>query len=277
MVISFRLRFPNPKLSFTGARSTSADLSILMVLYNKGRYLNRSMPSIFSLPISPHRIEIICVDDASTDNTRHVVGTYQRLDTRIWLHAIPTNVGTHRSRITAVLLVRTPFLTFLDPDDQFTGQGLSIALETIIEKDGDISEFGCHTVTPEKTFKYCWLPPRITQAVPERYKSLYYRGKVNCHVHRKIFRTALYQDAIHSMPAFVLQSRILRYEDKLHYAFILDKMTRNFYYTRTLGEYRYWGLEDNSQSSTYQSVNASIDNDHYVSWIINTTFGRFAK
>jgi glycosyltransferase involved in cell wall biosynthesis len=248
-----------------------------MVLYNKGHYLNRSMMSILRLPIAPSRISIILVDDASTDNTVDVVARYQDMDHRIALHRLPTNVGTHRARLTAVRLVRSPFLTFLDPDDQFVGTGLRDALTLIIEKGADIVEFGCHTVTPKKIIKYCWLRPRVRTATPDRLKGLYYRGKINCHLHRKIFRTQIYQDAIQSMPDYVLASRILRYEDKLHYAFILEKMTRNFHYITALGEYRYWGLDDNSQSGVFQSVNASIENDNYVTQIINATFGRWAK
>jgi glycosyltransferase involved in cell wall biosynthesis len=272
-------KFPGrrPGAGLHSAPYSPRDLTILMVMYNKGRYLNRSLNSIFRLPIDRSRIEITLVDDASTDNTTAVAALFQNTDSRIGLYCLARNVGTHQSRIFAVRLVRTPFLTFLDPDDEYTGTGLSEALKIITTEEADIVEFGCHTVLPKRIIRYCWLRPRVRTATKHRLSALFYKGRINCHLHRKIFRSAVYHDAIHSMPEYVLQSRILRYEDKLHFAFFLDRMTRQYRYVPTLGEYRYWGLEDNSQSEIYQSVNESLANDNYVSWIINVTFGRAAQ
>jgi glycosyltransferase involved in cell wall biosynthesis len=219
-----------------------------MVMYNKGHYLNRSLSSIFRLPIEHSRIEIILVDDASQDNTTIIAALFQKQDSRITLYCLGRNVGTHKSRIFAVQVVRTPFLVFLDPDDEFTGAGLHEALKVITSEQADIVEFGCHTVTPTKIIRYCWLRPRTRTADPDHLQTMFYKGQINSHLHRKIFRTAVYQDAIQSMPDYVLNSRILRYEDKLHFTFIIHKMTGMYRYLPALGEYRYWGLEDNSQS-----------------------------
>jgi glycosyltransferase involved in cell wall biosynthesis len=268
---------PDFFLEIERAPLSSRELSILMVIFNKGQYLSRSLSSILRLSLSRRRYEVLCVDDGSTDNSTRVVALFQAIEPHIHLHKLPQNRGTHIARITAVRLARTPFLTFLDPDDEFTGEGLRLALDKIILTGADIVEFGCHTVVGNKTVKRCWMPPRVREANPNYLARLFYRGKINPHVHRKIFRSQLYKDAIDAMPEYVLESRILRYEDKLHFAFILDRMRRKYYYIRVLGEFRYWGLEDNSQSANYQSVNASVQNDIFVNSVINRTFGRVAK
>jgi glycosyltransferase involved in cell wall biosynthesis len=215
---------------------------------------------------------VICVDDGSTDDSAGYVSRFHARDLKISLHRMPVNMGTHVARLTAVGLVKTPFLTFLDPDDKFTGKGLQEALEMIIDKSADIVEFGCRTKRNSSKSRRCWLSPLVHAATPARLKQLFYAEKINCHVHRKIFRTAVYQKAISKMPEDVRKRRILRYEDKLHFAFILDSMRGRYYYTRTLGELRYLGLEDNSQSEAYQSVEDQLENDRYVSWVLNQTF-----
>jgi len=99
---------------------------------------------------------------------------------------------------------------------------------------------------------------------------------VNCNLHRKVFRTSLYQAAIARMPKSVRVKRILRYEDKLHFAFIVETMTQNFYFVASVGENRYEDLWDNSKSGTYQSANESEANCAWVNSVINRTFHRKA-
>jgi glycosyltransferase involved in cell wall biosynthesis len=253
------------------------ELSILMVIYNKSSYLYRSLPSIANLSLSQSRFELVCVDDGSTDNSTDVVRLFavRFREFRLILHG--ANLGTHRARITAVRAARAPFLTFLDPDDEFTGNGLEVALDTIQIKDADIVEFACHTVLWNETLDRCWMTPRIREAKPARFKRLFYRARLNPHVHRKVIRTELYLRALDAMSPEVLNKRLLRYEDKLHYAFIVENMTRNFYFLKILGELRYWGLADNSRSETYQSLNESEENDEYVRKVIFDRFGQIAK
>jgi glycosyltransferase involved in cell wall biosynthesis len=278
VVVQFaKFDWRRPKFGLDWRVYVPRQFSVLIVLYNKAHYLKRSLGSVLRLPIERTSMEIICVDDASSDNTSKIIARLQKNDDRIALYSLRENVGTHRARIFAVQVVQTPFLAFLDPDDEFVGAGVQEALQSIIENDGDIVEFGCNTIAPKKRYGYCWLRPRQTTASPAKFKEWYYEGKIHCHLHRRIFRTELYHEALLAMPEYLLKTRILRYEDKLHMAFIVEKMTRNFYYVKTLGEIRYAGLPDNSMSSSYQSVNASLANDQYVTWIINTTFGRIAK
>lgn len=260
-------------------QSNGPELSILMVIYNKAHYLNRSMTSILKLPIEHSNVEIICVDDGSTDNSVDIIHKFQEKDDRIKLYKNGENMGTHITRINAVLYTKTPFLTFLDPDDELIGRGVQRALDFIKTKDADIVEFGCQMVVERlnMTNVRCWKVPKVDVATPSEYTKLYYRGRVNCHLHRKIFRTELYQNAINTMPDWIRSQRIIRYEDKLQYAFIVNLMTRNFYYLPVLGEIRYYGLVDNSQSECYQSKNESKANDKFVSQAIRQLFHKTAR
>jgi glycosyltransferase involved in cell wall biosynthesis len=231
------------------------------------------------LPIAKWRIRILCLDDGSTDNSMAVVIWFQVKDWRIILYQNPHNLGTHRARIAAVRLTETPFLLFLDPDDELVGSGVSHALDIISTGRNDIVEYQCRMILParNRSKPLCWKSPPLREASPDLYRRWFYKGKANCHLHRKIFRADLYKVAIETMPPHIRNRRILRYEDKLQYAFIVENMTRNFYFVRIIGEFRYTGLPDNSQSETYQSVNQSLADDAFVTDAIQTVFGKVAK
>jgi glycosyltransferase involved in cell wall biosynthesis len=254
------------------------ELTVILVIFNKAHYLNRSLSSILRLSIPRDALRILCVDDGSTDASVVAVLRFQSMDCRVILRRNPRNLGTHMARIRAVLLVQTKFLIFLDPDDEFIGSGVPRALAKIREREADIVEFGCQVVLPPANLiiQRCWKSPAIREATPARLRQMFYDGEINCNVHRKIFRTELYRQAIAAMPAEVRRKRILRYEDKLHFAFIVEAMTRTYYAISALGQYRYEDLWDNSKSATYQSVNKSRANCRYVSRVINQTFHRRA-
>jgi glycosyltransferase involved in cell wall biosynthesis len=100
-----------------------------MLLFNIAHYLNGSLPSFLWLPIVPALFEVVCVHHGSTDRTHEVVARCQPSDSRIWLHRLDTNEGTHRVRIFAIRMARTPFLTFLEPGDRFVGNSLADTLD----------------------------------------------------------------------------------------------------------------------------------------------------
>jgi glycosyltransferase involved in cell wall biosynthesis len=251
-----------------------AEITVLMVVYNKCHYLNRSLRSILKLRIDPARLQILCVDDGSTDTSVAVIRRFQKRDSRISLHLHPANLGTHVARITAVMLTATPFLAFLDPDDELVGAGLSVALETIESHDHDIVEFECQLSKKPSHGKifHCWKDPPIDFANGSLLRNLFFSGGINCHLHRKVIRTSLYRKAIRSMSYSLRRTRILRYEDRLHYAFLVHSMTRGFEYIHVLGEKRYFGLKDSSMFETYQNRNQSIANLQFVQNLINETF-----
>jgi glycosyltransferase involved in cell wall biosynthesis len=229
---------------------------------------------VLGLTVPAARVAVIVVDDASTDDSCSRVRDFQARDRRIHLHRMPVNVGTHVARLTAVSLVRTPFLTFLDPDDEFFGHGVRRALQWIAAFELDVAEFSCRMIIPRKnrTDILCWRPPKVYEAAPSEFRQMFYDGVINCHLHRKIFRTEIYRQAIAAMPPWVRRQRIIRFEDKLHFAFIVNAMTRPYMFVNAIGEIRYYGLADNSMSATYQSIRQSTANERLVDRIINQSF-----
>lgn len=89
-------------------------LSIIITAYNIEQYIDRSLSSAISQ--SYKNIEIIVIDDGSTDNTASVIKAYLSIDDRIRYY-YQTNCGVSAARNRSLSLVRGEYFTFLDGDD----------------------------------------------------------------------------------------------------------------------------------------------------------------
>jgi hypothetical protein len=251
-------------------RKRSCEVTILMPIYNKAHYLSLSLPSILRMRINPRRVCTLCYDDGSTDNTVITIAKYQRRNPRLYLVLGDGNRGTLYARIRLIELTRTPWLVFLDPDDELIGSGVAEALDLINKTDSDIVQFGCRMVVRwQRRRGGCWREPiNITSADRETLTELWLDGKVDVHLHRKVWRTELFQRAVAAIPEDVRAMRIQRTQDTLLYAYALMNMTRKYRYLPTVGEIRHFGWPDNSQSEAYQSKK---ETETQVTFVANWT------
>lgn len=89
-------------------------ISIIVPIYNIGNDLNRCMQSIVEQTYS--NIEIILIDDGSTDHSPQLCDEWQGKDTRIQV-VHKSNAGVSEARNTGLDLARGEFILFVDPDD----------------------------------------------------------------------------------------------------------------------------------------------------------------
>lgn len=88
-------------------------VSVIIPTYNYGRYLKRAVDSVCNQTISD--IEIIVVDDHSTDNTPEVMNTID--DARVNYIRQSENVGQSANRNAGIACARGKYVAFLDADD----------------------------------------------------------------------------------------------------------------------------------------------------------------
>ena len=92
------------------------EVSVVIPAYNYAHFLGATMDSVLRQEYP--NFELIVVDDGSTDNTRAVIESRQRLDSRVrYVHQ--TNAGLSAARNTGVRSARYDFVAFLDADDQW--------------------------------------------------------------------------------------------------------------------------------------------------------------
>lgn len=90
-------------------------LSIIIPVYNTESYLERSIQSIINQTLTD--IEIICVDDGSTDNSGEILKKYENIDTRIKVIELYKNYGPGYARNIGIESASGEFIGFMDSDD----------------------------------------------------------------------------------------------------------------------------------------------------------------
>lgn len=90
------------------------ELSVIIPVYNNAPFLEECLDSVVNHPLK--NLEIIVVDDGSTDNSRDIIKKYLEKDQRIQLHC-QKNSGAAFARNRGIELSRGHYLAFLDSDD----------------------------------------------------------------------------------------------------------------------------------------------------------------
>ena len=96
-------------------------LSIVVPVYNVAPYLERSIQSI--LGQTYRNLEIILVDDGSTDGSGEICEKYARMDPRVKL-ITQENRGASAARRNGIRLASGTYMGFIDPDDYIAGGSL---------------------------------------------------------------------------------------------------------------------------------------------------------
>lgn len=92
-----------------------AKVSVIIPCYNMEKYIERCLNSVQKQLLED--IEIICVDDKSTDNTLAILKSRAEQDPRIRIIAQEKNMGVAIARNTAIDVAQGEYVGFVDADD----------------------------------------------------------------------------------------------------------------------------------------------------------------
>ena len=127
--ISFNIKKDFPKIS------------IFLPIYNKGKYIKRSIESIQNQTLKD--IEIIAVNDFSKDNSLNIIEELAKTDSRIKVVSNDKNHGLLYSRAMGILNSTGRYLMNLDPDDVFKEHdNLEYLYNKVSKLKTDILSFG---------------------------------------------------------------------------------------------------------------------------------------
>ena len=90
-------------------------ISVIVPVYNTEAYLHRCLDSLINQTLS--NIEILCVNDASTDNSLAILHKYAALDKRITILDLKQNKGEAGARNAAFPIAQGKYIGFVDSDD----------------------------------------------------------------------------------------------------------------------------------------------------------------
>lgn len=116
----------------------SPKVSIIVPVYNVEKYLSECMKSACNQTYT--NIEIICVDDGSTDGSSAILRKYAEEDARIIIIK-QENAGLSAARNTALSYATGEWIAMLDSDDYFDVQAIEKAI-SCCDIDVDVIQFG---------------------------------------------------------------------------------------------------------------------------------------
>lgn len=114
-------------------------VSLIIPVHNDEKYIGRCLDSIIFQTLPD--IEIICVDDASTDASLNILLEYQKADSRMRLLHNDNNLGTYLARKTGALSACGRFVMFVDADDTLDKDACRAVIEIAERHPADIIQF----------------------------------------------------------------------------------------------------------------------------------------
>ncbi len=116
-------------------------VSIIIPIYNMQKYVLNSIMS--ALKQSIQDIEVICVDDGSTDESSLIVMKISETDSRV-KYVYQENQGAGASRNLGICRAHGKYVMFLDPDDMFDSERVVEMLYLACEKHNVLIAGGYH-------------------------------------------------------------------------------------------------------------------------------------
>lgn len=110
-------------------------VSIIVPVYNVQKYIRRCLDSIINQTYKT--LEIILIDDGSTDDSGKICDEYAKKDNRIIVKH-NTNRGVSYARNYGIKLANGQYLSFIDPDDYVDLDYIENLLRPMLEDDYDL-------------------------------------------------------------------------------------------------------------------------------------------
>jgi glycosyltransferase involved in cell wall biosynthesis/cell division protein FtsB len=136
--------------------SAEIKVSVIIPVYNAGLYLEECLDSVLRQTL--RKLEIICVDDGSTDRSLEILRAYAHRDDRLKIIE-QGNQGAGAARNAGMAMARGGYLAFMDADDLYRSSALAQAYAQAVDEKADLLAFDAVYFTPESE----WRDPQLNR------------------------------------------------------------------------------------------------------------------
>lgn len=112
-------------------------VSVVMPVYNSARFLRQAIESVLSQTY--RNIELIMVDDCSTDESLQIMREYEAADERVCIIVNETNHGVARTRNRGIQAAKGEYIALLDSDDVWKDVKIERQIQLLVENNADIA------------------------------------------------------------------------------------------------------------------------------------------
>lgn len=224
-------------------------ISIIVPVYNVSKYLRKCLESLLNQTLK--EIEIICIDDGSTDDSRKILKEYKEKDSRIKVIE-KENGGRSSTRNAGLAASRADYIMFCDGDDFFSREACEKMLKALEKDDSDLAVCGMEIV---------YLAHSEMRESDRKYYRLEYNGKkyinddiilkTDASVCNKIFRSKIIKENDLTFPEGVNN------EDYYFYNAYMSVSETATFLNKKL--YNYVRHENSIMSDNFEKDRLSID------------------
>ena len=164
-----------------------------MPIYNTAAYLSRCIESLVNQTYSD--LQIILIDDGSTDSSSKIADDWQAKDPRIEVYH-QTNKGQSAARNVGLQHARGEYIAFVDSDDYIDSNYFSTMLQAADDAT-DCVQTGYRRVKQDGEHIKAYHPKHFYQYTSPCMR-LYRRGFIECH-HLRFPEGMIYEDVVFSI------------------------------------------------------------------------------
>lgn len=231
---------------------TTPKVSLLIPVFNMEQFLRRALDSACNQTLRD--IEIICVDDASTDRSAAILADYASRDERIRILRHERNRGLLATRETAVLQAKGEYVMHLDADDALTSDIVEKSYLKARETAADIVHFSAlifSKTNPEgKLLNWASPKQKDTLLQPEMTHQLLL-GQIGHNCWGKLFRRSLYCRGLAEIGAEMMHKN-LTYEEDLLQCSVIFSLAKKYVVLDTIG-YHYHSRDESESNKIYDN------------------------
>ncbi|MGP9538488.1 glycosyltransferase family 2 protein [Brachybacterium sp. AOP43-C2-M15] len=117
---------------------TAPDVSVVIPVFNAKDYVGDAIRSVLEQTLSPERVELVVVDDGSTDGSDAVLAELSRTDSRITVLTQENSGTPGGGRNPGIAVARGTFVFFLDADDLLPPEALERMVDVAVDEESDV-------------------------------------------------------------------------------------------------------------------------------------------
>jgi glycosyltransferase involved in cell wall biosynthesis len=245
------LRLPNLALPIT----------IVIPVFNRQEYLSRAITSALNQSLA--NVEVLIVDDASSDHSSDIAASFEKSDHRVRVVRLSANAGTHKARMTGVEQARGAYILSLDADDILMPYIAEDSLRLALIHDCDVVEFQCLEVVDGVAKLFTFFNPPSVMPTHEDLIECFRNNGLNWNLWKRLIKRSVYLQALGVFPLAVKVKKILYAEDKLHFGTIL-LFSKTYYFLKEVGYVYFRDNPENSESGVQQTKKETLRQLRYV-------------
>lgn len=267
-------------------------ISIIVPVYNVEKYLRECLESLINQTYD--NVEIICFNDASTDNSLSILEEYACIDDRVKVINSSINVKQGGGRNRALKLSKGEYICFVDSDDWIDKHFVEMLYSAISTFNADIAIADCYEYNNGHLKEITYLGKNIQCSTIELKRKILLNG---CPLPTSIFRRNLifdnnlffpegvfYEDNAVGPAIFLSARKIIKIDNSLYYYRMNPTST-----THRINDYRFFdrletsllALNNIKKLSNFESELAILEEE--IEWrfirlyFIGTLFGVLSR